>query len=121
MDGYMEYPPIVHSKSPIQLTLLGKQILENYKGNTKIDNKAPEFIKTIEDRDFKSPLDIQEYAEKIIISQFNGNDFVDIKNEIYFNPTFENQPVNIRIVAKVMGLYLRDKYFEKHPEFLLKN
>jgi hypothetical protein len=100
---------------------LGKQILENYKGNTKIDNKAPEFIKTIEDRDFKSPLDIQEYAEKIIISQFNGNDFVDIKNEIYFNPTFENQPVNIRIVAKVMGLYLRDKYFEKHPEFLLKN
>ncbi len=118
MDSYHEFPPLLQSQSPIRLTPLGESILQTYQGAAHIDAVKENLISEIHKRDFKSPLDIQDFSEKIIISKFNSDEFVAIKNYIYNNPYHENQAVTIKTMSLVMGIYLRDKYFERHPEKL---
>lgn len=118
MDTYKEFPPLLHSNSPVKLTSLGEKVLVEYKGDIKINENEIELISEIEKREFKSPLDVQEFSERIVMSKFNSDEFIDIKNKIYHNPNFEGQSVTIRTMAMVMGLYLRDKYLNKHKDLL---
>ncbi len=122
MDDYKKYPPMYTiSKSPIQLTSLAKAVLQNYNGIEKIESQKVELLSEIEKRNFKSPLDVQSYCEKLVLSKFNSDDFLEIKNKIYHNPTFESQPVSVKTMSIIMGLYLRDLYLSKHLELLGEN
>ena len=116
MDVYKEFPPFITSKSPIELNSVGKSILTKYLGAKYIDEKKDTLISEIYKMNFKSPLDIQNFSEKLIFTKFNTPDFIKIKNLIYKNPIWENQSVNTKIMSLIMGLYLRDKYFNKYPE-----
>lgn len=118
MPAYREFPPILHSNSPITINSLGNTILVRYKGKENVDMMQDLLISEIEKRNFKSPLDVQHYSENLIVSNFHSDKFIEIKNLIYHNPTCENQPVSIKTMSLLMGLYLRDKYFEKHPELV---
>lgn len=120
MDAYREFPPLLHSKSPVKLTSLGEKILKEYFGENKIESNEKELIEEIEKRNFKSPLDVQEFAERIIMAKFNSDEFIDIKNKIYFHPQFEGQSITIRTMSVVMGLYLRDKYLSKYPNMAIE-
>jgi hypothetical protein len=118
MDSYREFPPLLHSKSPVQLTTLGENILKQYKGQYYVDKLEADLIEEIDKRGFKSPLDVQEFCERIVMSKFNTDELLEIKNLIYHTPMHETHPVTVKSMSLVMGLYLRNKYFEKHPEMI---
>ena len=115
MDIYNEYPPFVQSKSPISLTTLGLAILKKYKGDAYIEKEKVKLLQEIKDRSFKSPLDVQEFSRKLILSKFSSDEFNEIKNLIYETPTWENNSVNPTSLSMIMGLYLRDQYLKKYP------
>jgi hypothetical protein len=111
---------LFQSFSPIQLTDLGKELLNKSGGQEYIDQNSQNLISLMEKQNFKSALDVQNYANSLLINLFNTDEFVDIRNYIYQNPLFTSGKNSVQVnwpnINQVMGIYLRDKYFEKHPE-----
>lgn len=113
-------PRLIKAFSPIQLTEIGHAILEKSGGKTYVENNLGSLITDMEAQKFKSALDVQNYATIFFIKNFNSDDLITIRNYIYQNPTYKTADgeiqINISVINQIMGIYLRDKYFEKHPE-----
>ncbi len=112
------------SNSPIQLTEIGLDILDKCGGKKYINEHLDMLILEMEKQTFKSGLDIQNFATSIIIKEFNNDDFIHVRNYIYQNPIYKTEQgeeisVSAPVIYQVIGIMLRDKYFEIHPE--LKN
>lgn len=113
------------SNSPIKLTKLGVEILQVIAGDTYVDNNVSALISEMDAQGVKTALDSQIIAP-IVISRVSENDnFKHIKDYIFNNPIYNTvdesgAPVSlslsIKVIAQVMGVYLRDKYLSKHPE-----
>lgn len=110
---------IFNSKSPLELTKLGEDILNITGGKKYVDDHLDYLIDKIKQEDLKSPLDIQNYTEILLFKEENSDNFIAIKNYIYNNPKFKDTIVDIALVINVMRIYLRDKYFEKNPELII--
>jgi hypothetical protein len=113
------------SQSPIALTKLGTEILKAVGGDTYIDNNEAILIKEMDMQGIKTALDAQIIAPIVISKISDNDDFKHIKDYIFTNPVYRTHdeagaPVtlslNIKVMAQVMGVYLRDKYLDKHPE-----
>lgn len=113
------------AQSPIQLTDLGTKILYEIGGHKVIDDNLDIFISDMEKQDFKSGLDVQNYSSALILNSFSNEIFTPVKDYIFKNPVYKYNPgegkeaqipLDLGTVNQVIGIYLRDKYFEKHPE-----
>lgn len=109
--------------SPIQLTDLGSEILDKIGGKIYIDNNSEYLLNKLAKEPIKSALDVENYSRILLLQEYNTDAFTPIKNYIYQNPVYKNGSAEVTLdtatISNVMGIYLRDKYFEKHPE--LKN
>jgi hypothetical protein len=122
-DGNMDTSLFV-SRSPIQLSELGTRILNTTGGNNFIDSYLGELMKSMDAYNINTALDAQNFSP-IVISSFTTKDsFKAIKDFIYKNPFYKEKnnegeelsvPLDISTVVNIMGIYLRDKYLEKHP------
>ena len=71
----------------------------------------------------KTALDSQTIAPLVITEMSNDTSFNDIKNYIFKNPIFNAEiqgkklfaRLDITTVSNILGIYLRDKYLERHP------
>ena len=110
------------SNSPMQLTDLGNEILNAIGGKKYIDDNAASLIQKLSKETIKSALDVENYAKVILIQEYNSDAFTAIKNYIYQNPVYKKDALNVSLdvatISNIMGLYLRDKYFEIHPELI---
>lgn len=75
----------------------------------------------MESQAFKSGLDVQNYASIISIKNFNSDEFIKIRDYIYQHPVYKvsdgsELQVTSQIISQIIGIYIRDKYFDKHPE-----
>lgn len=114
------------SNSPLQLTDLGVEILKACGGKDEIDKNIDLFITNIESKNLQTALDVQEFASILMIDYFNNTlMFNSIKDYMYKNPIYtykdlegnERQvSMDIHTVTMVMGIYLRNKYLDRHPE-----
>jgi hypothetical protein len=118
MDGMNKNLALLESKSPVTINELGQLILKEYKGDKNVDSNIDLFIKEIESKSLKTALDVQQYSEKLILSNFAYDMFNEIKNLIYQNPTYKDKSINIEVMSLLTGIYLRDKYLNEHPELL---
>lgn len=112
---------LFQSFSPIQLTPIGLEVLSKSGGQDYIKQHLAELITEMEKQNFKSALDVQNYASTLIINLFNTDGFIHIRNYIFQNPIYktgENSSVQINVptINQVMGIHLRDMYFTKYPE-----
>ncbi len=107
------------AKSPIQLTEFGDKVLIGFGGKKYIDENLDSLIKVMENENFKSALDVQNFAQSTLFSQTQSNDFTPIKNFIFNNPKYitgEGQiELTLPLVLNLMSIYLRNKYFERYP------
>ena len=118
------------SRSPIQLTELGQRILIAVGGKEFIDTHVDELINDMNTYKVKTALDAQIFAP-IVVSDHTGHDsFNGIKNYIFNNPFYKEKntadeesstALNLSAVSQIMGIYLRDKYLEKHPHLNPEN
>lgn len=111
---------VFQSRSPVILTDTGIKLLETSGGRKYIDDNIEYLLSKMEQGKYKSALDVQNTATKIIVDEFNSDGFTPIKNYIFENPTVKigkaNLDNSLALISRIMSLQLRDKYFEKHPE-----
>lgn len=99
--------------SPKKLSKHGKKLLEQSGMLKIVDDHLEAFIKELEDKKLKSPLDIERGCFYLLLSKENEEFTLPLKDYLYTNPT-----ENINIILYTGALYLCDKYFEKHPKAL---
>jgi len=114
-------PAIFTSHSPIELNKLGYRILEDIGGKKYIDENSESLVKIIEGKGVKSGLDVQNYSNIILSEKLLEDGFVPIKNYIFQNPIYKvsedkNINLDLGIATQIIGIYLRNKYFEKYPD-----
>jgi hypothetical protein len=116
---------LIKSFSPTKLTDLGNKILIEIGGKKLIDENLEVLISEMEKQDFKSGLDVQNYSSILMMNEFNGELFTPLRDYVFKHPCYifssdEGKTVNINLdnstLNTVLSIYLRDKYFEKHPE-----
>ncbi len=109
---------LLEENSPLNLTPLGKQKLEEIGFVDDVNNNIESLIKQIDQSNPKSALDVEVICIGLIrYSVLDSTSTIFKKSEdfIYNNPEFNNPSY-----FKATGVYLRDKYLEKHPELLPK-
>lgn len=110
----------IKSKSPSQMTDLGKQLLEESGAKNIIDIEYAELKRMISQENLKTAYDIQFYVSKLIGSKENEDSMIPLKDFAYKNPIFKGRPLKFTHIQAVMVVYLRDKYLEEHQELLPK-
>jgi hypothetical protein len=108
-------------KSPVELSPIGNEILEVSGGKKYIDTNSKILIALMEKNSLKSALDVQNHAHLVLLNQFDSDQFTEIKNYLYNNPIYRKEgkdisALNITVISQIMAIYLRNKYFEIHPE-----
>ncbi len=114
---------LLKSKSPFQLSDLGIEVLEAIGGKKYVDDNLSYLLAMMEKETFKSALDVEIFSKTILIKELTSDGFTPIKNYLFNNPYYEKEERKIRLSLEsaihLIGIYLRDKYFEKHPALLL--
>lgn len=115
---------LFQSHSPMTLTTFGQEILTESGGKKFVDENLEFLIAEINKQDIKSPLDVENIAPLIININSQLDSFTPVKNFIYNRPLYKSgdqqTPLDVAKVAQIVGIYLRDLYFEKFPEILQK-
>jgi hypothetical protein len=104
--------------SPITLTPAGTDLLEKSEAKKVIDNDIENWLKLIDNNKPKTALDVQSNTSKIIAEKADENIMSVVKVFVYKNPNFGDTPLNFADVQRVMVVYLRDLYLERHPEII---
>jgi hypothetical protein len=111
---------LVQSQSPLSITQAGMDLLNDSGGRKYVDDNLSDLLSVMESFEFKSALDAQEKAISLIIDSFMTDGFIHIRNYMFHNPTYKlpekEIPINAASMYQLMGLYLRDRYFDVHPE-----
>jgi len=110
------------TKSPVQLTDFGTEILSAIGGKDYIDANLVALLQLLQNEGLKTALDVENYARVILLREFNTENFTHIKNFMYQNPVYNSggktTNLNLDTVIQVMGVYLRNLYLSKHPEII---
>lgn len=110
--GYVE----VHS--PINITAVGQKMLEESGGKRLVDEHYFNFEAEIDEHTCKTAYDVQIWASNIIANIVNEPYMKPVKDFVYTHPQFENLPLMLEDAQRVMVIYLRNIYLEKHPDIL---
>lgn len=106
--------------SPIELSDFGRKLLDISGGKEYVDKNLNLLLSAIESKNLMSALDVQIQCITVICEHNNDPDFKKIKDYIFQNPVYKFEdfeyPLSLSTANNIMGIYLRDKYFEKHPE-----
>jgi len=121
-DGNMD-TSLFRTQSPTQLTSLGEQILSEAGGKDFVDNNLEILLDEISKNNVKTALDVQTTAPMVISNISNDDKFTSIKDFLYKNPQYKVKPeeesvvsLDMNVITNIMGIYLRNKYLERHPE-----
>ena len=113
------------TNSPIKLSPLGYRILEEIGGKEFVDNNIELLINEMDLEGIKTALDSQTYSPIIITKMSSIDSFTKVKNYVYNNPFYKEKrtgsndivvSLDMGTITNIMGIYLRDKYLERHPE-----
>lgn len=120
------YSQLLRKCSPYRLLYLGEQLLDRSGGRKCVDDNADVLVAEIEKRSPSAPLDVEDAALNVVRAFRDTPLFNDVKNFIYYSPqeielTDEKgekveRSIHINLIFMLMSIYLRDKYFERHPE-----
>ncbi len=109
-------PSFFNTGSPVELNTLAKDILKKSGGKNFVDNSLDFLVSKIDERNPKSNLDIQQLAVSVILDLVDTEALSKIKDFVYQNPKYRSKDISMPTIINIVALYLRDKYFELHPE-----
>jgi hypothetical protein len=127
-DPYMDISLFV-MKSPIELSDFGKSILRDIGGEKVIDDNYGIFLSEMEKQQFKTGLDAHSFSINMIMNMFSNDIFIPLKDYVFNNPHYKYKNkegkemeyhLDINDVYTILGIYLRDKFFESHPDLVQK-
>ena len=110
--------------SPRKLNNEGMQLFEDCKGSDFLKHNEEELLNAIEIKKPNTALDVEIFANEVLINLLDSDIFNEIKQWVYKSPyrkiavngEEKKYAVNMNDICFVLSLPLRDKYLEKHPE-----
>lgn len=104
-------PKELQSYSPLHLTKEGKKLITHIGFDKVFEEHHEDFCGYIDGEEPKLKYDVELAAIKSISALSDKEYMQFLKIYFYNNPTR-----NMQNVAPTLGVYIRDKYLEKHPE-----
>ena len=108
--------------SPFTLSDIGQKYLATTCGKECIDTNTEFFISELEKMQPQTAYDVEDYSERVLFRNTGSPMFKKIKDFVYLVPHLnidgEKVDVSLPDVISVMGIYLRDKYLNLHPELI---
>lgn len=113
-----EIQPIgyVQAFSPVRLTTIGIELLENSGAKKIVEENLGEWFDLIDRGNYRTAYDVQSRASEIVAEKEDDPSMVPIKDYAYKNPRLNSKPLELSDIQRVMVVYLRDLYLQKHPE-----
>lgn len=108
----------VVENSPIKNTPLGEKLLNESGARKLIDDNYIEFERKIDEQKCLTAYDVQTRASRTIARMENEKIMKPLKDFIYQHPKFYENPLALADMQRVMVVYLRDLYLQKHPGIL---
>ena len=99
---------------PYRLTEDGEKHLLASGGKACIDINLDFFILELEKANPKTAYDAEKEATNVLYDNSDKQFFNGIKDYVFLDP----EGITLTATILAMSIYLRDKYFEKHPEIL---
>ena len=104
-------PKELQGYSPLQLTADGKKLIRDIGFDKVFQEHHEDFCGYIDDEEPKLKYDVELAAIKSI-SALADKDYMQFLKVYFYN----HPSRNMQNVAPTLGVYIRDKYLEKHPE-----
>ena len=104
------------SGSAIKINELGYELLKTSFAQKLLDENINSWIIELEKIGFTSPLEVEKGSYTLMLNKMDSPEFEKIQTFTYNNKSFKEMPLVYSDILFVMGLYLRDKYLEKHTE-----
>ena len=104
-------PSYMRDYSPLRITPEGMKYLEEVGFIQVFKDHPEEFLRVIDMDKPKVKYDVEQSAIKTVFALLDKDYFKPVKVYFYNNPN-----ENIRSFAKLAGVYVRDRYLEKHTE-----
>lgn len=101
----------LQSYSPLKLTKVGKDLIESIGFDKIFAEHKDDFCQFIEGEEPKLKYDVELAATKSIAALAEEDYMESLKVFFYNNPTR-----NMQNTAPTLGVYIRDKYLQSHPE-----
>lgn len=106
-------PSELQNYSPFALTQEGKDFITKLGFDNAFSTHTDDFFKFIDDQEPKLKYDVEIAAIKSIYALLDEGYMEFLKVYLYENPKR-----TIGNVAPTLGVYVRDRYLEKHPEIV---
>ena len=114
MKSSIEFDPSdLQNYSPVQLTESGLQRVKDVGFEEIFKNNKKDFFNFINTEEVKTKYDVEIAAIKSITGLFDGEYFNPLKSYLY-----KNSNVDEKFLRTTLGIYVRDKYLEAHPEII---
>ena len=113
--------------SPLKMTAVGEELFEKSFSKKAIDGNLDFLIKELEKISPKTAFDVEDQAYSVLFKNMGHDLFNEVKNFIYYSPEIievtnpcdgnkSQVKISLQTLIRLMGIYLRDKYLEKHTE-----
>jgi hypothetical protein len=118
---------LIRKNSPYVITGVGYKLLKDSGGEKVVDNNLEFFFNEVDKMNPKTPYEVEDQSINSMIKNIGNVIFNPIKQFVYYSPeeikivdpdTQKDVTIGISTpsILNIMGIYLRDKYMEKHPE-----
>lgn len=117
---------LVRKCSPYKLTPIGEVVFETSGGKDCIENNIDLFVSQIDALKPLTALDVENYALTVLNENLKSEIFNTIKDYIFAIPSpttitdkeghTAELSLKIEDLLLIMSIYLRDRYFDRHPE-----
>jgi len=104
-------PTELQAYSPIKLTQVGNDFIKKIGFDNIFEKHKNDFFRCIDDENPKLKYDVEAAAIKSVSSLYD-KDYMELLKVYFYN----NPNRNISNTAPTLGIYIRDKYLENHPE-----
>lgn len=101
----------IKSFSPFQLTDIGRKKIKTLGFDNIFEVNKTDFLTFIDSEQPKTKYDAEIASIKSVVVLFEKEYFNQIKSYLYNHPEADE-----RTLRTTLGIYIRDKYFELHPE-----
>ena len=117
---------LAQKRSPLAMTKIGRELFRVSGAEKAMEENAESLLSELEKRNPRTPFDVEDYAVSVLLRNMSHTMFNEVKNYLYYQPetvTFTDEngtdtdvTLSMFAIVRLMGLDLRDRYLERHPE-----
>lgn len=112
--------------SPRQMNAMGLDLFEKSSAKKTVEDNLQMLLEQLQAKNPQTCYDVEDCALEVLIANLSHPMMNDIKNYLYFNPSYivstdeEGKEVkselSMSLLLHLMSIELRDRYIELHPE-----